>query len=178
MKRRRLLQFRFILPTLCALSTLSCGYHVGGKADLMPKSVQTIAIPAFATFTTRYKLVDTLPQQIGREFIARTRFRIVESPNEADAVLTGSINSAQVFPVIFDPTSGKATTIQLIVNLTINLREQSTGKTLYSRANYGFKQNYDVAVDPHQFFDESGPAFDRMTRDIARDVVSAIVENF
>jgi hypothetical protein len=173
-----LLQVNFIAVMLCVLSTLSCGYHVGGKADLMPKSIQTIAIPAFTTFTTRYKLIDTLPQQIGREFIARTLFRIVESPNEADAVLTGSINSAQVYPVIFDPTSGKATTIQLIVNLTINLREQSTGKTLYSRANYAFKQNYDVAVDPHQFFDESGPAFDRMTRDIARDVVSAIVENF
>lgn len=160
------------------ISTLSCGYHVGGKADLMPKSIQTIAIPAFSTFTMRYKLVDVLPQQIAREFTARTRFHIVENPSEADAVLTGSINSAQVYPVVFDPTSGKATTIQAIVTITINLREQATGRTLYSRTNYSFKQNYDVAVDPHQFFDESGPAFDRMSRDIAHDIVSAIVENF
>ncbi len=38
-----------------AVVTSSCGYHVGGKADLMPKSIQTIAIPAFTTFTTRYQ---------------------------------------------------------------------------------------------------------------------------
>ena len=163
---------------LGALSAISCGYHVGGKADLMPKSIQTIAIPAFTTFTMRYKLVDVLPQQIGREFIARTRFRIVEDPTNADAVLTGSINSAQVYPAVFDPTSGKATTVQAVVSLTVTLREQATGRTLYSRANFTFRQNYDVAVDPHQFFDESGPAFDRMSRDIARDVVSAIAENF
>jgi Lipopolysaccharide-assembly len=163
---------------LGAMGALSCGYHVGGKADLMPKSIHTIAIPAFTTFTVRYKLVDILPQQIAREFTARTRFRIVDNPSEADAVLSGSINAAQIYPQIFDPTSGKATTIQAVVFITVTLREQATGRTLYSRANYGFRQNYDVAVDPHQFFDESGPAFDRMSRDIAHDVVSAIVENF
>jgi hypothetical protein len=163
---------------LGAVGMLSCGYHVGGKADLMPKSIQTIAVPAFTTFTMRYKLVDVLPQQISREFIARTRFHIVENPNNADAVLSGSINSAQVYPVVFDPTSGKATTIQVVVFLTITLREQATGRALYSRANYLFRQNYDVAVDPHQFFDESGPAFDRLSRDVAHDVVSSIVENF
>lgn len=178
MNRRPYLNGCFAAIVLCALTTVSCGYHVGGKADLMPKSIQTIAIPSFSTFTMRYKLVDVLPQQIGREFIARTRFKIVENPADADAVLTGSINSAQVYPAVFDPTSGKATTISAVVSLTITLREQATGRTLYTRGNYIFRQNYDVAVDPHQFFDESGPAFDRMSRDIARDVVSSIVENF
>jgi hypothetical protein len=151
---------------------------VGAKADLMPKGIHTIAIPAFGTFTMRYKLVDILPQQIAQEFIARTRFRIVENPSEADAVLTGTINSAQVFPILFDPTSGKGTRIQILVFMTITLREQATGRTLFARPNYGFKQYYDVAVDPHQFFDESGPALDRLCRDVAHDVVSSIVENF
>jgi hypothetical protein len=168
---------RALLSVLLA-GTVSCGYHVGGKADLMPKSIQTIAIPPFSTFTLRYKLIDVLPQQIGREFTSRTRFSIVENPSNADAVLNGSINSAQVYPTLFDATSGKATRIMALVNVTITLREQSTGRTLYSRPNYTFKQYYDVAVDPHQYFDESGPAMDRLSRELARDVVSAILENF
>ena len=158
--------------------TVSCGYHVGGKADLMPKSIQTIAIPRFSSFTLQYKLIDVLPEQIAREFMARTRFRIVENPANADAVLSGSLNSANAYPSLFDPTSGKATRIVVFVNVTITLREQATGRTLYSRPNYQFKQYYDVAVDPHQYFDESGPAMDRLSRDLARDVVSSIVENF
>jgi hypothetical protein len=168
---------RILIATLIA-GTLSCGYHTGGKADLMPKGIHTIAIPAFSTFTLQYRLVDILPQQIAREFNARTRFRVVESPSDADALLTGSINSAQVWPVVFDPASGKATRIQILISLTINLREQATGRTLYSRPNFTFKQYYDVAADPHQFFDESGPALDRLCRDVAQDVVSSIVENF
>lgn len=160
-------------------ATSSCGYHVGGKADLVPKSIQTIAIPAFAgSSAARYKLMDTLPQQIGREFIARTRFHVIDNPNEADAVLNGSINSAGVSPTVYDPISGKATSVQATVVVSISLLERATGKVLYSRPNTAFRQNYSIAVDPHQFFDESGPAFDRISRDLARDIVSAIVENF
>ena len=168
---------RVLLAAMLAAS-VSCGYHVGGKADLLPKGIQTIAIPAFATFTLQYKLVDVLPQQIAREFRERSRFTVIQSPNQADAVLTGSINSAQVYPVIFDPTTGKATRIMVLVNVTVNLREQATGRTLYSRPNFTFRQYYDVAVDPHQYFDESGPALDRLSRDLARDVVSSLLENF
>jgi Lipopolysaccharide-assembly len=161
-----------------AVAASSCGYHVGGKADLVPKSIQTIAIPAFVSSSVRYKLMDILPQQIGREFIARTRFRVLDNPSEADAILNGSINAAQVFPTIYDPTSGKATSVQVLVVVTVNFLERATGKVLYSRPNMAFRQNYSIAVDPHQFFDESGPAFDRVSRDLARDIVSAIVENF
>lgn len=162
------------VPALLA----SCGYHVAGRADLVPKSVQTIAIPAFTTFTTRYKLVDVLPKQIGREFLARTRFRIVNDPSAADAVLKGSVNTVTTIPTVFDPTSGKATSVQITVSVTINLIEQKTGRVLYSRANLIARQNYEIAVDPHQFFDERDPAFDRLSRDVAHDIVSSIVENF
>ena len=157
---------------------LSCGYHVGGRADLVPKSIQTIYIPAFTTFTTRYKLIDVLPRQIGREFLARTRFRIVNDPSEADAVLHGSVNTVTAVPTVFDPTSGKATSIQIAVSATFNLIEQRTGRVLFSRTNFMARQNYEIPVDPHQFFDERDPAFDRLSRDVAHDIVSAILENF
>jgi hypothetical protein len=156
----------------------SCGYHVGGKADLMPKGIQTIAIPTFATLSTRYKLVDQLPNEIGREFEARTRFHIVEDPDQADAILKGSVNTVLAYPILFDPASGKASSVQIAVNLTVTLNERATGRTLFSRVNWVVRQNYQIAVDPHQYFDESGPALDRLSRDVANDLVSALVENF
>jgi Lipopolysaccharide-assembly len=162
------------VPALVA----SCGYHVGGKAELVPKSIQTIAIPAFASASLRYRLLDVLPEQIGREFIAKTRFRVVTDPSEADAVLQGNINAAQVYPSIFDPTSGKPTSVQVLVVVSVTLSERATGRVLVARNNLAFRQNYSIAVDPHQFFDESGPAFDRVSRDVARDVVTTIVEAF
>lgn len=161
---------------LCVLA--SCGYHVSGKADLVPKSIQTIAIPAFATTTSRYKIVDSLPQAIATEFITRTRFRIVNDPSQADAVLNGTIIGAYAYPNVNDPNTGVSISIRVVVILTVKLVERSTGKVLYTRAGWPMHQDYAAAVNPHQLFDESGPAFDRLNRDVARDLVSAVVENF
>ena len=167
--------------TSCAvigISTLSCGYHVGGKADLVPKSIQTISIPTFGNVTLRYRLGDVLPRYIGREFIMRSRFRIEDDPSAADAVLNGSITNVASYPTVADPTTGKATSVRVVVFLTINLLERRTGRVLYSQPNLALSQNYDIAVDPHQFFDESDPAFDRLGRDIAHTIVSGVLENF
>lgn len=169
---------RGLSAVIASASLISCGYHVGGKADLMPKTINTIAIPAFSTLSTKYRLVDILPQEIGREFTERTRFRVVNNPAMADAVVNGAINTVQISPNIFDPGSGKATMVQTTIVLTVTLVERSTGRVLYSRPNWVLRESYQVAVDPHQFFDESGPAFERLGRDVARDVVSSIVENF
>ncbi len=170
----------FVCSCALGLSFLlsSCGYHVAGKADLVPKSIQTIAIPAFKTTTSRYKLVDTLPQAIGTEFLTRTRFKVVNDPSQADAVLDGTINAAYANPNVNDPNTGVSISIRVVVVMTVKLVERSTGKVLYSRSNWVMHQDYAAALDPHQLFDESGPAFDRLSRDMARDLVSAVVENF
>ncbi|HEY3453959.1 MAG TPA: LPS assembly lipoprotein LptE [Bryobacteraceae bacterium] len=157
---------------------LACGYHTGGQADLVPKTVQTIAIPAFGSLSTRYVLTDILPREIGREFLSRTRFRIVYDPNTADAILHGTVNTVGVYPTVADPTTNKSTSVRISVVLAASLVERSTGRVLYSRSNWSIHEDYATAVDPHQFFDESGPALDRLSRDVARDIVSAVVENF
>jgi hypothetical protein len=119
-----------------------------------------------------------IPKEISREFITRTRFRIVNDAGEADAVLHGSVNTVSTYPTVFDPTSGKATSVQIAVSFTFNLIDQHTGKVLFSRVNFISRANYEIAVDPHQFFDERDPAFDRLSRDVAHDIVTAILENF
>src|ERR1700691_5887111 len=115
--------------SFCAVSLLllcSCGYHIAGKADLVPKSIQTIAIPAFATTTSNYKLVDSLPQAIATEFLTRTRFRIVNDPTQADAVLSGSLLRAVTYPNVADPNTGVSISIRVVVVLTVKLVERRT----------------------------------------------------
>jgi len=160
------------------ISVSACGYHTGGRADLVPKTVQTIAIPAFGSLSTRYVLTDILPREIGREFLARTRFRIVYDPDTADAILHGIVNTVGVYPTVADPTTNKTTSVRITVLLAASLIERSSGRVLYSRSNWSLHEDYATAVDPHQFFDESGTALERLSRDVARDIVSAVVENF
>jgi lipopolysaccharide assembly LptE-like protein len=170
-------RFLSVLPFM-ALALTSCGYHVGGKADLVPKSIQTIAIPAFSSPSTRYQLSDLLTNEIGREFRARTRFRIVSNPAQADAVLNGIVTAVYTYPAVSDPTSGKSTSVGVTTTLNLRLVERATGRVLYSNPAFNVKSYYAIATDPHQVFNESGPAFRRLSEEAARDIVSAVVENF
>jgi Lipopolysaccharide-assembly len=163
---------------LLPLAFSSCGYHVAGRADVLPKNVRTIAIPAFGNATTRYKIANLLSVAITREFISRTRFRIVADPDQADAVLSGAVINYASYPTTFDPSTNRASGVQVIFQLQIALRDRATNKMLWERPRMEFRQNYEISVDPKAYFDESDVALDRLSRDVARTVVSAVLENF
>jgi hypothetical protein len=172
------------LPKLLAaglglLLTASCGYHVAGKADLVPKSVNTIAVPPFSNITVRYKLTDRLSDAITREFIARTRYQIVSDPTQADAVLKGAVVNYVSYPTVVDNKTGRASGLQVNVTMQITLTERATGKVLFTRPSFEAHQRYEISVtSAGQYFEESATALERLSHDVARDVVSAILENF
>ncbi|MCU0245563.1 MAG: LPS assembly lipoprotein LptE [Bryobacter sp.] len=155
-----------------------CGYKISGTADTMPKTIRTIAIPEFHNVSTRYKLTDSLPAAITREFIARTRYEIVTDPSQADAVLDGVVTNILTFPIIFDSATGRAAGVQMHVLLAIKLTERATGKVIYNQPGLDFRQRYEIATEPAAYFDESSTAFQRLSQDVARTVVSAVLESF
>jgi len=163
---------------LLSFTLVSCGYHVAGRADMLPKNIKTIAIPAFGNTTTRYRLGELLTGAIAREFISRTRYQIVAEPDQADAVLTGTVTSFVSYPTTYDPVTGRASAVQTIVLLAITLRDHATNAVLFDRPRMEFRQIYEISVDPQTYFDESGGAMDRLSSDVARSVVSAILEKF
>ncbi len=162
---------------LSAFAT-GCGYHVGGKADLLPRSIQTIAIPPIANSTARYKLADRLTGALIREFHARTRYQILTQASQADAVLSGTILTYTAYPTIFDPATGRAAGVQLAVNMRIVLTERATGKVLFQRPAFEIRERYEVSTDQAQYFEESDQAVERISDDIARGVVSAVLSAF
>ena len=166
------------LPVLVFVLLTSCGYHVSGKGDLLPKDIHTIAIPAFDNITVRYRLTDRLPEAIAREFIARTHYQVIPDATQADAVLRGAIINYVSFPTTFDQTTGRASGLQLNVTMQISLIERATGKVLYSRPSFEAKERYEFSVSAQAYFDESDTALDRLSKDVARDIVTAILENF
>ena len=180
-RRPRWLNRRTLALGLCmaAYALLAgCGYHVGGQADLIPKSVKSICIPPFKNRTKQYRMVDTLPNAIGREFKARTKFVIVNDPQQADAILAGEVTNVLIVPSIYDPTTGTASAAFMITYMNITLSERLSKKVLYSKVALECRDNYEIAATASKYFDESDFAVDRMSRKIASQVVDAVVEAF
>ena len=168
---------RIALATAAVWIMSSCGYHVAGKTNLLPKTVQTIAVPAFGNVTTAYKLTDLLSEAVTREFISRTKYHITADPATADATLQGYVTQVSNFPTVYDPVTFRAANVEFHVNLRVRLVDKA-GKVLFDRPGMDVRERYEVSVDPKVYFDESEAGLRRLSRDVAKTVVSAILENF
>lgn len=166
------------LVVLFSLILPSCGYKFAATDSLLPKTIHTIAVPAFNNQGIRYKLTDQLPEAISRELLTRTRYKVVSDPTTADAVLRGTVVNYAFNPTIFDPATGRAAYAELHVTVTVSLTERATGKILFERKNFAVRETYQISPDPTQYFEESDPALKRAGQQVARSVVSAILENF
>jgi RNase P/RNase MRP subunit p29 len=156
----------------------ACGYRFAGADTALPKTIRTISIPAFTNLTTRYKLTDQLPEAISREFITRTRYRVVSDADTADAVLRGTVINYSFNPTIFDTATARAVLAEMHVRLSLTLTERASGKVLISRPNFDVHGTYQISPDASQYFEESDPALKRAGQEVARSIVSAVLQNF
>ena len=71
-----------------------------------------------------------------------------------------------------------STGAQVIVILQVTLTDRSNGAVLFSRPYFEVRERYEISVDARTYFEESDVAMERLSRDVARSVVSAVLENF
>ena len=161
-----------------ALLISACGYHTGGRAELVPSTVHTIAIPAFGNETKSYRIEQMLTASVVHEFTTRTHYRLIHDPSEAaDATLHGTVLSTSASPLTYDTGTGRTASVLVVVSLKVSLSDRQ-GKVLYENPAYLFREQYEVSQDLSSFFEEDSPAFRRLAQDFARTLVSNILEGF
>lgn len=175
---------------LCGLMLAGCGYHVAGKSDALPKGIHVIAVPALENKTTNYRIEQRLTAATVHEFLTKTRYRVVSNPANGDAVLRGKVLSLEAVPLLFDTSTGRATTMLVTVKCEVSFEERDTGRVLYHTDNFVFRNEYEIpnVVNPSTgqvngatlagFFEEQDPALDRLAQDFAARLVAAVTENF
>jgi hypothetical protein len=163
---------------LMALAVSGCGYHVAGHSSSLPKTIHVIAVPALENKTTSYRLEQKLSAATIHEFLAKTSYRVVSIPEEGDAVLRGKILTLEAVPLLFDTTTGRATTMLVTVKCEVTFTESATQKVLYHTDNFIFRNQYEVSTDLKSFFEEQDPALDRLAQDFASRLVAAVIENY
>jgi outer membrane lipopolysaccharide assembly protein LptE/RlpB len=165
----------------CAVASVliaGCGYHVAGTSPSLPEDWKSIAIPAFKNATTSYRIEQKFTAAVIRQFIERTKYHITQDPQNADAVLHGEVVSIETSPVIFDAATGQVTSMVVTIHTKVSLVENKTEKVIYHNDDVVFRDEYQISTDVRSFFQEEGPAIERMSRDFAAQLVSNVTENF
>ena len=167
-----------VIALVMAAGPSGCGYHTAGRATRLPESVRTIAVPEFVNQTQTYRIEQVLTRDVVREFVARTHYKINNDAGQsADAVLKGTVISAQAAPLTYDAQTGRISSAVVTVSMKVSLSDHQ-GRVFFENQNFTFRQQYQVSREVTSFFEEETPALQRMSQDFARTLVSDVLEAF
>jgi len=167
-----------VLLLMASSSITGCGYHVAGRAGNLPAQWTTIAVPAFKNDTTRYRIEQRFTAAVIRQFVQRTKYRIVQDPANADAVLHGEVVSIETDPMLFNATTGQVTMMLVTVHTKVQLISTKDEKSVYENNDMVYRDEYQISSDVQSFFEEQDPALERMSREFASQLVSNVLETF
>ena len=176
---RSVLSRRLSLACVAPLLLLTaCGYHTGATASRLPTDVHTIYVPGIANSSQTYRIGQTFTEAVIRELRARTNYRVITTNDgTADATLAGNITNVYVAPLTFDSTTGRVSTSLVVVSLNASLTGKD-GKVLWSNPNFLYRDEYQESTNPASFFEEEGPAVQRMATSFSHTLVADILETF
>jgi len=160
------------------LMLAGCGYHTAGKVSTLPTQIQVLAVPTFVNQTHAYRVEQILTAAVIRELTTRTQYKIVnDKSDDADATLRAEVTQTTTAPVTYDSTTGRASSSLVTITMNVSLVNKK-GTVLFSNPNYTFREEYQISRELPSFFNEESPAVDRLSRDVARSLVSNILEGF
>ncbi len=155
----------------------ACGYHSVGSAAHLPANVRTLAVPVFTTRTQAFHTEFAFTQAIIRQLDTRTKYQILNRDAEADATLRGVILTQSASPLTYDSSSGQTSSYLITITASVTLTARD-GRILYRNDAFPFREQYQSTQDLSAFIQEDSPAIQRLARDFAATVVSAILESF
>ena len=175
MANKRLVAAALLSATI-ALS--GCGYHVAGSAAHVPAGVRTLGVPVFKTNVQQYHTEVALTDATIRELNTRTRYQIVhtDDPEASDALLQGTILTETIAPLTYDPTTGSTSSYLIVITAKVVLTAHD-GRVLYRNDKLSFREQYQSTQDTSSFIQEDSAAVQRLSRDMASEIVADLLNS-
>jgi hypothetical protein len=168
---------------LCLCVSSGCGYSLAGRGSFLPAYIRSVGIPPLENRSTFFLAEQVLTEKIRTEFIGRGKYRVTPDTAGSDAVLAGEITGIAVQPVGFTEQQ-LASRYLFTLSMRVTFSDARTNEVLWSDDALTFREEYDLsgratnAVEGASFVDQERSLFDRIASDVARTVVTAILEAF
>ena len=167
---------------IAAALNAGCGYALAGRGSFLPEYIRVVGIPPLENRTT-FQVDQLITERIRTEFIGRGKYTVVPTETGTQAVLTGAITSVTVQPVGFTEEQF-ASRYLFTLTMSVAFTDATTNEVLWSNDALTFRGEYDlqtrsnVALEGAAFSDRERQSMERISTDVARTVVTAILEAF
>jgi len=174
---------RVALAAWLAIVTAGCGYSLAGRGSFLPADLRTVGIPMIQNRTPFLQVEQTITERVREEFIGRGKYQVLPLEAGADAVLSAQIISMSVQPVGF---TDQQLASRYLVTLTMSgtFTDTRSGEVLWSNDALTYRSEYELstrgttAFGGGEFVDQEKSSLERISVDVARSVVTAVLEAF
>ena len=171
------------LVVAMAIASCGCGYALAGRGSFLPADIRVVGIPLLENRTTTARIEQILTEKIRTEFIERNKYTIVPGSSGVDAVLSGAVTAISYQPVGLTNQQQQASRYLFVVTMRVQFTDSRNSQVLWANEALTFREEYDLSRGGTQLegavlLEQEGPAVDRLAGDLARTVVSAILEAF
>jgi hypothetical protein len=167
-----------------AAAGAGCGYALAGRGSFLPDYIRVVGIPPFENRSSFSEVEQILTEKVRAEFIGRGKYRIIPEAEGSDAVLSGEILGISVQPVGFNEQQF-ASRYLFTWTLKVAFTDTRTNDVLWSNDALTFRGEYELstrggntAIEGASFVDQERSSVDRIATDVARTVVTSILEAF
>lgn len=126
---------------LLALAISGCGYHFASEGSGLPSTAKTIYVEKFVNRTRLTGVNDELGRYIKDEIANHKRLELVDSPQQADLVLSGVIRYIEVLPVASNSV-GEPIVYGQTLSATAILTDNHTHKVIWRNSGLTGEQQY------------------------------------
>jgi hypothetical protein len=168
---------------MLVLPSSGCGYALAGRGSFLPDYIRTVGIPQVENRSTFFGVERVLTDKVRIEFIGRGKYSVRPDNVGADAVLTAAITGISAQPVGFTDLQ-LASRYLFTLSMSVTFTDARTNEVLWSndalifREETEFTTRSNAELDGSAFLDQESSSWDRLSTDIARTVVTAILEAF
>jgi hypothetical protein len=168
---------------LLALSSSGCGYALAGRGSFLPEYIRIVGVPQLQNLSTFFQVEQVLTEKIRTEFIGRGKYTVIPETPGADAIVSGAVTSITVQPVGFTEQQ-LASRYLFTLTMRVQFVDARTTQVLWSNESLTFREEYELstrsntALTGEAFLSQERSSFDRIASDVARTVVTAILEAF
>jgi outer membrane lipopolysaccharide assembly protein LptE/RlpB len=163
--------------TLLLAMLSGCGYGLVGRTSSLPPDIESIYIEPLGNRTLREQIDQEFTRAITDEFIRRQRYTVVNSLEEADAVLVGEVTNFAVRPVAFGSQEGRGTEYEIQVMASMEFRRSDRPEILWKQPYYQFRESY-TFDDSAAFVNREDQAVIEVADEFAQTLVIDILEGF
>jgi hypothetical protein len=176
-------KFTLTIALVLALAGAACGYALAGRGSFLPDYIRIVGIPPFENRSSFSDVEQVLTEKVRAEFIGRGKYRVIPEAEGSDAVLAGELLSISVQPVGFNEQQF-ASRYLFTWTLKVSFTDTRTNDVLWSddaltfRGEYELSTRVNTTIEGASFVDQERSSVDRIATDVARSVVTSILEAF